>query len=72
LRLAYRIDLFLSVAAHYTSRCQLTGRPLRFGGEESPGSIEARCRLTAGGGDPRESATETYRREFRGKGEMVR
>ena len=26
--------------------------------EESPGSTEARCRLTAGGGDPRESATE--------------
>ena len=29
--------------------------------EESPGSMETRCRLTAGGGDPRESATETYR-----------
>ena len=28
-------------------------------GEESPGSMEARCRLTAGGGDPRESATES-------------
>ena len=27
-------------------------------GEESPGSTETRCRLTAGGGDPRESATE--------------
>ena len=27
--------------------------------EESPGSIEIRCRLTAGGGDPRESATES-------------
>jgi hypothetical protein len=26
--------------------------------EESPGSTETRCRLTAGGGDPRESATE--------------
>jgi hypothetical protein len=26
--------------------------------EESPGSTERRCRLTAGGGDPRESATE--------------
>jgi len=31
------------------------GRPF---GEESPGSTETRCRLTAGGGDPRESATE--------------
>ncbi len=29
------------------------------GGEESPGSMERRCRLTAGGGDPRESATES-------------
>src|SRR5690606_15487520 len=28
-------------------------------GEESPGSMETRCRLTAGGGDPRESATES-------------
>jgi hypothetical protein len=27
-------------------------------GEESPGSTEARCRVTPGGGDPRESATE--------------
>src|SRR5262249_15362566 len=33
----------------------LGGRPP---GEESPGSTETRCRLTAGGGDPRESATE--------------
>ena len=30
-------------------------------GEESPGSTETRCRLTAGGGDPRDSATETHR-----------
>jgi len=28
-------------------------------GEESPGSTETRCRLTPGGGDPRESATES-------------
>ena len=28
-------------------------------GEESPGSTEARCRVTPGGGDPRESATES-------------
>src|SRR4051812_40863108 len=33
----------------------LRGRPR---GEESPGSTETRCRLTTGGGDPRESATE--------------
>jgi hypothetical protein len=35
------------------------------GREESPGSTEARCRVTPGGGDPRESATETYRRARR-------
>ena len=27
-------------------------------GEESPGSTETRCRITSGGGDPRDSATE--------------
>ena len=27
--------------------------------EESPGSMETRCRVTPGGGDPRESATES-------------
>ena len=29
------------------------------GREESPGSLEARCRITSGGGDPRDSATES-------------
>ena len=40
--------------------CQTVGWPLSAGarGEESPGSSEARCRVTPGGGDPRESATE--------------
>ncbi len=42
---------------------QQAGWPLRqycvSGGEESPGSMEARCRITSGGGDPRESATES-------------
>ncbi len=33
--------------------------PRASGGEESPGSTERRCRLMAGGGDPRESATES-------------
>ena len=32
--------------------CRKTAR------EESPGSTEKRCRITSGGGDPRESATE--------------
>ena len=38
---------------------QSVGRPLRFAGEESPGSMEMRCRVTPGGGDLRESATES-------------
>jgi len=34
----------------------LDGRRLE--AEESPGSMETRCRITSGGGNPRESATE--------------
>ncbi len=34
------------------------GRRRFFEAEESPGSIETRCRITSGGGNPRESATE--------------
>ena len=45
-------------------------------GEESPGSMEIRCRITSGGGDPRESATESKPPASvfgprRGKGERV-
>ena len=43
--------------------------------EESPGSTEIRCRVTPGGGDPRESATESRPptgRKTKGKGERVR
>ena len=43
--------------------------------EESPGSTETRCRITSGGGDPRESATENntaYDAKAGGKGETVR
>jgi len=36
-----------------------SGKGRKAAGEESPGSTETRCRLTAGGGDPRESATES-------------
>src|SRR5689334_19657327 len=41
--------------------CQTVGWPLSAAtrGEESPGSTEVRCRVTPGGGDPRESATES-------------
>jgi hypothetical protein len=46
-------------------------------GEESPGSIDIRCRITTGGGDPRESATENEplpptRKGGGSKGEKVR
>ena len=37
--------------------------------EESPGSVEQRQSLTATGGDPRESATETKLPIVMGKGE---
>jgi len=38
--------------------------------EESPGSIETRCQITSGGGDPRDSATEN-KPPNQGKGEKV-
>ena len=38
--------------------------------EESPGSIKTRCQLTAGGEDPRDSATEN-KPPNQGKGEKV-
>ncbi len=46
------------------SLCQLAGQPRfinaeRRWGEESPGSTETRCRITSGGGNLRESATES-------------
>lgn len=41
--------------------------------EESPGSTEKRRRITSGGGDPRESATESKPPSLaEGKGERVR
>src|SRR5246127_5395320 len=50
-----------ATAAAQISCCQTVGWPLFAGarGEESPGSTEVRCRVTPGGGDPRESATES-------------
>src|SRR5262249_36380925 len=35
-----------------------SGRGRKAAGEESPGSTDERCRITSGGGNPRESATE--------------
>ncbi len=40
--------------------------------EESPGSIETRCRVMPGEGDLRESATESKPPCMQGKGERVR
>lgn len=36
-----------------------TSKSRKAAGEESPGSMETRCRITTGGGDPRDSATES-------------
>ncbi len=55
-----------------------SGKGRKVAGEESPGSMDMRCRITSGGGNPRDSATENKpprRAGFgvgRGKGEMVR
>ena len=44
----------------YAHHRQSAGRPPSFeGAEESPGSRRTRCRITSGGGDPRDSATES-------------
>ncbi|AGK56423.1 hypothetical protein HYPDE_23688 [Hyphomicrobium denitrificans 1NES1] len=54
------------------------GSQARYPVEESPGSMMTRWRLTAAGGDPRESATENIPPAYaasqlrRGKGEKVR
>ncbi|CFX62933.1 protein of unknown function [Candidatus Filomicrobium marinum] len=48
-------------ASRLDGRCSGMGFVARqnVGMEESPGSMETRWRLTAAGGDPRESATES-------------
>jgi len=56
-----QLDL-LPIGGHISAASQSDGYPLRFllvQGEESPGSTETRCRVTPGGGDLRESATES-------------
>ncbi len=40
--------------------------------EESPGCTEQRCRITSGGGDSKDSATEINRPFLTGKGGKVR
>ena len=58
LRPTIAFDKALSIA-HISPARRPGGRSLRDAGEESPGSTEVRCRVTPGGGDPRESATES-------------
>jgi hypothetical protein len=63
-----------AAATQITPR-QTAGWPLSAEGrgEESPGSTEVRCRVTPGGGDPRESATEsTPPARFRHAGRAAR
>src|SRR5215217_2012923 len=52
------------------------GKGRKTAGEESPGSLDMRCRITSGGGNPRESATENRppasATATAGKGETVR
>ena len=62
-RTTQRRDLTATGRHTLYSVCQTAGwPPFAFGrGEESPGSMEVRCRVTPGGGNPRDSATETYR-----------
>ena len=43
-------------------QCEVNRRSQAFGHEESPGTAGQGCRLTAGGGDSRDSATERNRR----------
>ena len=56
-----RLDPCIAARLH-SARCQMAGWPLPAPftgrGEESPGSTEPGCRVTPGGDDPRESATE--------------
>ena len=58
----------------YEDKCQSVGRPRVARREESPGSMEKRCRIMSGGGDLRESATEKIPpfALAEGKGEKVR
>ena len=49
---------YLPSASWLDDRCR---KARKGAGEESPGSMETRCRVTPGGGDPRDSATETNR-----------
>ena len=60
-----------ALECHLSPASRPDGR-LATSGEESPGSMDERCRVMPGGGDPRESATENEPPAFgRGKGETV-
>ncbi len=56
----YRLD-GAAISPHCVGVSRPDGRSRKrrkAAGEESPGSIDMRCRITSGGGNPRESATE--------------
>ena len=56
----YRLDAAALTPHHrHVSRPDgRSGNHRKVAGEESPGSIDIRCRITSGGGNPRDSATE--------------
>src|SRR5271154_432262 len=57
---SYRLDA-TALSPHHRGVSRPDGRSRKHrkvAGEESPGSIDIRCRITSGGGDPRERATE--------------
>src|SRR3954451_82263 len=59
-RRRYRLDAMLP-SPHHKGVSRPDGRSgnhRKVAGEESPGSIDIRCRITSGGGNPRDSATE--------------
>ena len=56
----YRLDA-ARLSPHHRPVSRPDGRSgdhRKVAGEESPGSIDIRCRITSGGGNPRDSATE--------------
>ncbi len=56
----YRLDA-TALSPHHKGISRPDGRSgdhRKVAGEESPGSIDIRCRITSGGGNPRDSATE--------------
>ena len=63
------IDRYVSCVLHSEGKQDKWSRRTRFvSDEESPGFTGQGCRITSGGGDSKESATEMNRRPQAGKG----